>query len=51
MDTQYINKNNKKDSWKKLKATKIPVIHAKKLKTGKTYFFTVKAYKNYKDKT
>ena len=44
-------KNNKKDSWKKLKATKNTSYTAKKLKTGKTYFFTVKAYKNYKDKT
>lgn len=44
-------KNNKKDSWKKLKATKNTSYIAKKLKTGKTYFFTVKAYKNYKGKT
>lgn len=44
-------KNNKKDSWKKLKSTKNTSYTAKKLKTGKTYFFTVKAYKNYKGKT
>lgn len=44
-------KNNKKDSWKKLKSTKNTSYTAKKLKTGKTYFFTVKAYKNYRNKT
>lgn len=44
-------KNDKKDSWKKLKTTKNTSYTAKKLKTGKTYFFTVKAYKTYKGKT
>lgn len=43
-------KNAKKDDWEKLKSTKNTSYTAKKLKTGKTYFFTVKACKTYKGK-
>lgn len=40
-----------KDSWKKLKTTKGRSYTKTKLKSGKTYIFTVKAYKTYKGKT
>ena len=38
-------------SWKKLKNLKKTSFTKSKLKSGKTYFFTVKAYKKYKGKT
>ncbi len=38
-------------SWKKLKTTKSASYTKTKLKSGKTYIFTVKAYKTYKGKT
>lgn len=44
-------KSDKKGSWKKLKDTKSTSYTKKKLKSGKKYFFTVKAYKKYKGKT
>ncbi len=40
-----------KDAWKKLKNTKTASYTKNKLKSGKTYFFTVKAYKTYGGKT
>lgn len=43
-------KTSEKGSWKKLKTTKGTVYTKKKLKSGKKYFFTVKAYKTYKGK-
>lgn len=39
------------DQWKKLKATKGSSYTKTKLKSGRTYIFTVKAYKTYKGKT
>lgn len=39
------------DQWKKLKTTKGSSYTKTKLKSGKTYIFTVKAYKTYKGKT
>lgn len=38
-------------SWKKLENLKKTSFTKSKLKSGKTYFFTVKAYKKYKGKT
>jgi len=38
-------------SWKKLKSTKGTSYTKSKLKSGATYYFTVKAYKTYKNKT
>lgn len=43
-------KTKAKASWKKLKTTKGKSYTKTKLKSGKTYFFTVKAYKTYKGK-
>lgn len=43
-------KTGKKASWKKLGKTKKTSFTKKKLSTGKTYFFMVKAYKSYKGK-
>lgn len=40
-----------KDPWKKLKSTKGTSYTKKKLKSGTTYIFTVKAYKTYKGST
>lgn len=44
-------KTKAKGSWKKLKNIKKTSYTKTKLKSGKTYFFTVKAYKKYKGKT
>lgn len=44
-------KTGKQKSWKKLKSTKTTRYTKTKLKSGKTYTFTVKAYKTYKGKT
>ena len=44
-------KTKAKDPWKKLKNTKSNSYTKNKLKSGKTYFFTVKAYKTYNGKT
>lgn len=44
-------KTTAKGSWRKLKNTKSTNFTKKKLKSGKTYYFTVKAYKTYQKKT
>ncbi len=44
-------KTKAKGSWKKLKNTKGLSFTKKKLKSGTTYYFTVKAYKKYKGTT
>ena len=44
-------KTKAKGAWKELKSLKKTSYTKKKLKSGKTYFFTVKAYKKYKGKT
>lgn len=44
-------KTKLKDLWKKVKTTKGKSCTKTKLKSGKTYYFTVKAYKTYKGKT
>lgn len=44
-------KTSEKGSWKKLKTTKNTSYTKTKLTSGKTYIFTVKAYKTYKGKT
>lgn len=44
-------KTKAKDPWKKLKNTKGNSYTKNKLKSGKTYLFTVKAYKTYNGKT
>lgn len=44
-------KTKTKGSWKKLKSTRGTSYTKNKLKSGATYFFTVKAYKTYKGKT
>lgn len=44
-------KTSSKASWKTVKKVKGTSFTKKKLRSGKTYFFTVKAYKTYKGKT
>ncbi|MEY8392028.1 fibronectin type III domain-containing protein [Lachnospiraceae bacterium 45-W7] len=44
-------KTNAKKPWKKLKSTKTTSYTKNKLTSGKTYIFTVKAYKTYNGKT
>lgn len=44
-------KTKAKGSWKKLKSTKSTSYTKKKLKSGKTYYFTVKAIKKYNKET
>ena len=44
-------KTKAKGSWKKLKNIKKTSYTKTKLKSGKTYYFTVKAYKKYKGQT